>query len=134
MDSNIIFFWKKWIWTPYFWLPTKRYETLNIIWPKLDHPLYRLGVPATSRILTGDSQRLSFSILSKVPILIFWSDKPPWCANSAYVACSRADTWLVWAEVARRQVCHTMIKFTFLKSSWKIVRNIYYPAKLDEIL
>ena len=30
-----------------------------------------LGVPATSRILTGDCQKLSFSILRKVPVLIF---------------------------------------------------------------
>ena len=30
-----------------------------------------LGVPATSRILTGDSQKFSFSILIKVPFLIF---------------------------------------------------------------
>ena len=62
-----------------------------------------LGVPATSRILTGDSQKLSFSILRKVPFLIFWSDKPPRRANSAHVACSRAGTWAAWAEVARRQ-------------------------------
>ena len=32
---------------------------------------YSLGVPTTSRILTGDSQKLSFSILTKVPFLIF---------------------------------------------------------------
>ena len=30
-----------------------------------------LGVPATSQILTGDSQNLSFSILRSVPFLIF---------------------------------------------------------------
>ena len=30
-----------------------------------------LGVPATSRILTGDSQKLNFSTLTKVPFLIF---------------------------------------------------------------
>ena len=30
-----------------------------------------LGVPATAQILTGDSQKLSFSILTKVPFLIF---------------------------------------------------------------
>ena len=30
-----------------------------------------LGVPAMSWILTGDSQKLSFSILRKVPFLIF---------------------------------------------------------------
>ena len=30
-----------------------------------------IGVPATSRILKGDSQKLSFSILRKVPFLIF---------------------------------------------------------------
>ena len=38
--------------------------------------LWTLGVPATSWILTGDSQKLSFSTLTKVPFLIFWSDKP----------------------------------------------------------
>ena len=32
---------------------------------------YILGVPAMSRILMGDAQKLSFSTLSKVPILIF---------------------------------------------------------------
>ena len=32
---------------------------------------YRLGVPVTSQILTGDSQKLSFSTLTKVPFLIF---------------------------------------------------------------
>ena len=30
-----------------------------------------LGVPATSWILMGDSQKLSFSTLTKVPFLIF---------------------------------------------------------------
>ena len=35
---------------------------------------FMLGVPAVSRILTGDSQKLSFSILTKVPFLIFWWD------------------------------------------------------------
>ena len=60
-------------------------------------------MPATSRILTGDSQKLSFSILTLVPFLIFLSDKPPQRANSAHVACSRATTWAVWAEVAHRQ-------------------------------
>ena len=37
-----------------------------------------LGVLATSWILTGDSQKLSFSTLTKVPFLIFWSGKPCW--------------------------------------------------------
>ena len=30
-----------------------------------------LGVPAKSRILTGDSQKLSFSTITKIPFLIF---------------------------------------------------------------
>ena len=30
-----------------------------------------VGMPTTSQILTGDSQMLSFSILTKVPFLIF---------------------------------------------------------------
>ena len=30
------------------------------------------------------------------------------------------------------RVCPTLIKFLFLKSSCKIVRNIYHPAKSDE--
>ena len=62
-----------------------------------------VGVPATSRILTGDSQKLSFSILTKVPFLIFWSDKPPRRTNSAHAACSRAGTWAAWADVVRRR-------------------------------
>ena len=32
---------------------------------------WALGVPATSQILMADSQKLSFSILRKVPFLIF---------------------------------------------------------------
>ena len=59
-------------------------------------------MPATSRILTGDSQKLSFSILTLVPFLIFLSDNPPRCANSAHVACSQAGTWAAWAELVRR--------------------------------
>ena len=54
-----------------------------------------------SRILTGDSQKLSFSTLTKVPFLIFLSDKPPQRTNSAHIACSRAGTWAAWTEVER---------------------------------
>ena len=61
-----------------------------------------LGVLATSQILAGDSQKISFSILTKVPFLIFWSDKPPRRANSAHVAYSRDGTWAAWAELAHR--------------------------------
>ena len=59
-----------------------------------------LGVLATSQILAGDSQKISFSILTKVPFLILWSDKPSRCAMSAHVACRWADMWAAWAEVA----------------------------------
>ena len=52
-----------------------------------------------SRILTADSQKLSLSILRKVPFLIFWSDKPCRRTNSAHVAWSRSGTWAAWAEV-----------------------------------
>ena len=62
-----------------------------------------LGVLATSQILAGDSQKISFSILTKVPFLIFWSDKPLQRTYSAQVACSRADTWAAWAEVVHRR-------------------------------
>ena len=62
-----------------------------------------LGVPAMSRILTADSQKLSLSILRKVPFLIFWSDKPRRRTNSAHVAWSRSGTWAAWAEVVRRR-------------------------------
>ena len=40
------------------------------------HYTTTLGVPTTSRILIGDSQKLSFSTLTKVSFLIFWSDIP----------------------------------------------------------
>ena len=40
-------------------------------------PTISLVVPITSWILTGDSLKLNFSTLTKVPFLIFWSDKPP---------------------------------------------------------
>ena len=53
-----------------------------------------------SRNLKEDSQKLSFSIQTKVPFLLFRSDKPHRHANSAHVACSRAGTWAAWAEVA----------------------------------
>ena len=56
-----------------------------------------------SRILTADSQKLSLSILRKVPFLIFWSDKPRRRTNSAHVAWSRSGTWAAWAEVVRRR-------------------------------
>ena len=56
-----------------------------------------------SLILTGETQKLSFSILRKVPFLIFWSDKPPRRTNSAHAACSRAGTWAAWADFVRRR-------------------------------
>ena len=61
-----------------------------------------LGVPATSQILTGDSQKLSFSTLTKVPFLIFLVGKPPRRANFAHLACSWAGMWAAWAEVAHQ--------------------------------
>ena len=64
--------------------------------------------------------------------LFFWSDKPPWRANSAHVACSQAGTWAAWAEVARWRGVSYVDKIYILKSSWKIVRNINHPAKSDE--
>ena len=39
--------------------------------PKRDFTVSTLGVPTMSRILTGDSEKLSFSTLTKVPFLIF---------------------------------------------------------------
>ena len=90
-----------------------------------------LGVPTTSRILTGDSHKLSFSTLTKIPFLIFWSDKPPRHANSARVACSRAGTWAAWAEVARRQGVSYIYKIYIFEIL--IVWNIHHPAKSDEI-
>ena len=75
-----------------------------------------------SRILTGDSQKLIFSTLTKVRSLIFWSYKPPRRTNSAHVACRWACEWAAWAEVALQ-----------LKFSYKIVRNIHHPTKSDEI-
>ena len=48
----------------------KNMRTNFKLFPK--HILYFiLGVPATSQILTSDSQKLSFSTLTKVPFLIF---------------------------------------------------------------
>ena len=49
-----------------------------------------LGVQATSRILTSESQKLRFSTVTNV-------------LYSAHVACSQASTWAEWAEVVRRQ-------------------------------
>ena len=40
-----------------------------------------------SRILTGDSQKLSFSTVTIVPLMIFRSDKPPRRTNYAHIAC-----------------------------------------------
>ena len=87
-----------------------------------------------SRILTADSQKLSLSILRKVPFLIFWSDKPCRRTNSAHVAWSRAGTWAAWAEVVHRRGVFYVDKIYILKSSWKIVRNMFQPAKSDEIV
>ena len=46
-----------------------------------------------ARILTGDSQKLMFSTLTKIPFLIFWSDNPSWSTNSTHLACRQACTW-----------------------------------------
>ena len=45
------------------------YLLYSIIIAEIEYDL--LGVPGTSWILTGDSQRLSFSAVTKVPFLIF---------------------------------------------------------------
>ena len=55
-----------------------------------------LGVPATSWILTGDSLKLSFSTLTKVPFLIFEQTNP------LNAPSSRAGTWAAWAEVVHQ--------------------------------
>ena len=54
----------------YFLEQDRQAEVSNFL-KKLCIVVYSLGVPATSRILTGDSQKLSFSIVRKVPFLIF---------------------------------------------------------------
>ena len=40
---------------------------------------------------------------------------------------------LVGQKLCVDKVCPMLIKFAFLKSSWKIVWNIYLPTKSDEI-
>ena len=47
-----------------------------------------IELPATSWMLTGDCQKLSFSTLIKVPFLIFWSEKPHRRSSSVQLACS----------------------------------------------
>ena len=92
----------------------------------------QLGVPTTSQILTGDCQNLSFSTLTKVPFLIFWSDKLPCQSSSAQLACSTK-----LSRQARQSLCvegHCLMSkfFTFLKSLQKVVRYMYQPAQFDE--
>ena len=58
--------------------------------------LYSLGVPATSRILTGDCQKLSFSTLSKVPFLILilirqTPSKHKFCPASLHIKTEQAE-------------------------------------------
>ena len=52
-----------------------------------------------SPILTGDSQKLSFLILTKEPILIFLSDSDKFCPRPL-AEVSQYVGW--WAEVAHR--------------------------------
>ena len=89
-------------------------------------------MPTASQILTGDCQKLSFSILTKVPFLISWSDKPPRRAKSAPVACSRASTWAACAEVARRQGVSYDDEIYIFEILIKIFWNINHPAKSEE--
>ena len=93
------------------------------------HMRCRLGVPTTSWILLADSQKLS---LIMKPISVFWSDKPPWRPSLAQPA---------WSAKLSRQGRpslgvdgHDPIlkKFTFLRSSWKTVKNMYPPACSDK--
>ena len=91
---------------------------------------YTLGVPATSRILTGDSQKLSFSILRKVPFLIFCSDKPPRRTNSAHSACSRAGTWATWADVVRRRDVSCVDKIYIFETLMKNCSKYSSPRKI----
>ena len=91
-----------------------------------------LGVPATSWIFLADSQKLSFSTLIMKPISVFWSDKPPRRPSLAQPA---------WSAKLSRQGRpslgvdgHDPIlkKFTFLRSLWKTVQNMYPPACSDK--
>ena len=118
------------------WKVFKRSQPTYHFWKsKWTHCI--LGVPATSWILTGDSQKLGFSILTQIPFLIFWSDKPPRRANSAHhIACSQAGTWYKWAEVAHWQgVSYRVVKykldlFNFAHLSFGMTYTCKQGAKL----
>ena len=78
-----------------------------------------VGVPATSRILTGDSQKLSFFNSNKSTLLDFLIRQTPRrYVGCMSISCASMGCALQW--------------FTFSKSSRKIVRNINHPAKLDD--
>ena len=64
---------------------------------------------------------------------IFLSDKSPWRAGSAQLACSAKLSRQ--ARQSQRVEGHgpMLIQFTFLKSLEKIVQNTYQPAQSDDI-
>ena len=66
-----------------------------------------------SRILTGDSQKLSFSTVTIVRLLIFRSDKPPRRTNYAHIACGG----VAQPVHGLGRSCPALIKSTFLKFS-----------------
>ena len=76
-----------------------------------------LGVPATSRVLAGDSQKPSFSTLTKVPYLIFDQTNPVKAKLLPRQPVAEMVHGLRGQKLSINQVCLIMIKFTFLKSS-----------------
>ena len=100
--------------------------------PLLTILVYLLGVSTTSRILTGYSQKLNISTLTKVPFFIFWSDKPPWRASYTQQAASAKLRRLARQSFRIDRHGPILINVTFLNSLRKIVRNMYHSAKSDE--
>ena len=91
-----------------------------------------LEVPVTLSILTGDSQKLSFSTLKKEPSWFFDQTNSVNAKLLPTKLVAKLVRGLCGQKFSMDRECTTLMKFRFLKSSWKIVWIIHHPAKLDE--
>ena len=106
-----------------FWCKNAKYTLYSTYLPHHQKSLRlcSLGVHTTSRILTADSQKLTFSTLIKVPFLVFWSNKSSLRASSAQLACSTKLSRQARQSLRVEGHGPSLIKFTFLKSLQKVV-------------
>ena len=101
------------------------------------------GVPAMSRILTGDSQKLSFSILTTVPFLIFYQTNPLEAPTLPTQPVAKPVRGLPWQKLRVDGVCPHEKQFEIsitqpnrmkLFQKWAPLLSCnYFPITFDEI-